>query len=306
MRSSVLFFTLCAACLCAGFPTPTRAQISFDGGGAGGGALVAGQSTTTCDSTIDGALRYNSAAKCMDFCDGSAWRSLNCSVCPASGLIGHWKMDDGAGNATAADSSSGNTGTLTNMDPNTDWVAGKIGGALDFDGTNDSVTTTLPQLTTAITIAAWVYLSSDRNDYETIVARGSTTDRPNYEFRWGSGGSDDRLELVWRKSDDTAHAWITSNTQSLDATVGQWAHLAVTHAWGTTNSAFYVNGNVQSASTNTTLPYTGGTQSGSIGALLYNSDTNPLLGKIDDVRVYNRALSAAEITALYNGGAGCQ
>lgn len=53
--------------------------------------------------------------------------------------VGWWKMDEGEGGSAYDSSGSGNTGTLTSMDPPNDWVDGKFGKALDFDGSNDYV-----------------------------------------------------------------------------------------------------------------------------------------------------------------------
>jgi hypothetical protein len=58
---------------------------------------------------------------------------------PTGDLVAYWKFDEGA-EATAYDSSgNNNNGTLINMDPFTDWVDGKIGKALQFDGADDYV-----------------------------------------------------------------------------------------------------------------------------------------------------------------------
>ena len=58
-------------------------------------------------------------------------------------LVGSWHLNEGSGATTAADTSgNGNNGTLTNMDPATDWVNGKFGKALDFDGSDDYVDAT--------------------------------------------------------------------------------------------------------------------------------------------------------------------
>lgn len=83
--------------------SPTRAQISSDFGGANGGAVVIGESTTTCDSSIEGAIRYNSAEPCVQFCDGSNWactgvgpNDIFCdapTLCPVVGDV----CDDGNG-----------------------------------------------------------------------------------------------------------------------------------------------------------------------------------------------------------------
>ena len=74
------------------------------------------------------------------------------------GLGGYWSFDDGAGTAASDLSGSGNAGTLTNMDSATDWVAGKRGKALDFDGSNDYVTMgdVLDMGTGDFTVSVWV------------------------------------------------------------------------------------------------------------------------------------------------------
>lgn len=62
------------------------------------------------------------------------------------GLVAHWGFDVGTGSVLAKNSTGlGNNGLLQNMDPATDWVAGKIGGALDFDGTDDGLICPTPR-----------------------------------------------------------------------------------------------------------------------------------------------------------------
>jgi hypothetical protein len=301
MRSSVLALALCATCLWTGFPTPTRAQISFDGGGAGGGAMVAGQSTTTCDSAIDGAIRYNSAAKCMDFCDGTSWRSFNCSFCPTSGLVGHWKFEDGTGSATAADASgSGHTGTLTSMDANTDWVAGKIGGALDFDGTNYYVNFgNISGINlTATSACVWVKPNA-ASDFNHILEKGVWQ-----EGGWvlqtggsGFGSKNDPLVIINSASNDpagyTTSALLTNNT---------WRHVCFAYDGSLTGNAqrlkIYVDGVQQTLTFSGTIPESmGATSADLVMAIPQHDPGNTYFkGTADDARIYNRALSAAEIT----------
>ena len=57
----------------------------------------------------------------------------------AKGLVGLWLMNEGGGNKVYDLSGNENHGTLTNMDPATDWVGGKDGPAIDFDGSDDYV-----------------------------------------------------------------------------------------------------------------------------------------------------------------------
>ena len=56
-----------------------------------------------------------------------------------SGLVGYWNFQEGTGTTAYDKSGKRNHGTLTNMDPTTDWVDGKLGGGLDFDGSDDYI-----------------------------------------------------------------------------------------------------------------------------------------------------------------------
>jgi len=74
-----------------------------------------------------------------------------------SGLVGWWPLQEGGG-AKAFDASGyGNHGTLTNMDPATDWTVTEKGRALDFDGVNNFVQATIPGATplSAMTVLGW-------------------------------------------------------------------------------------------------------------------------------------------------------
>lgn len=55
------------------FSTQSFAQVSIDASGSGGGAIVVGESTDACDSSIQGALRFNTSNQCVEYCSGSAW-----------------------------------------------------------------------------------------------------------------------------------------------------------------------------------------------------------------------------------------
>src|SRR3989338_10344617 len=85
------------------------------------------------------------------------------------GLVGYWSFDVGKGGEKAVDMSGrGNSGTLTNMNTTAAWVGGKIGNALNFDGSNDYVsiadpgTNSIFDRTTgdSITISVWAKRST--------------------------------------------------------------------------------------------------------------------------------------------------
>lgn len=76
MRKLTLHFLLFVALT---FAVPSLAQISADFSGSGGGSVKLGYDSGNCDSSRAGAIRYNSAASCAEFCDGTGW------TCPNSG-----------------------------------------------------------------------------------------------------------------------------------------------------------------------------------------------------------------------------
>jgi len=100
----------------------------------------------------------------------------------ATDLVLHLPLDDGAGSAIAVDvSGNGHDGTLVNMDPNTDWVSGRTGLALDFDGTNDYVSVPdVPALVPECTIARGATLEGCNVHHRTIVTATSSVSTKHY------------------------------------------------------------------------------------------------------------------------------
>ena len=78
------------------------------------------------------------------------------------GLVGYWKLDDGAGSATARDSSGqGNNGSLISVNAETSWSPGKSGAALELGGAgwvNVAPSTSIDGIVDQVTVASWVYL----------------------------------------------------------------------------------------------------------------------------------------------------
>jgi hypothetical protein len=208
--------------------------------------------------------------------------------------ISHWKFDEGSG-TIAYDSVGNNDGTLIG-DPC--WVAGKIGSyALDFDGSGDyvSVGNAVTHNLAKGTFTAWVFpadLSSVCGGYNFAYVIGAN----NY-----TGG-----ELGFRVNGDGSGWASVQNTVSGGAlyypagsiSVGSWHLVAMT--WDGSYWKIYVNG-VQKDSKS----FPQGTSNASNTALIAKGwDGCSWNGKIDDVRIYNRALSAEEIWQLYREGLG--
>ena len=200
-----------------------------------------------------------------------------------TGLVAAYGFDEGSGTTTADQSGSGNVGTISGAT----WSSsGKFGKALSFNGTNSFVSvagSSTLNLTNAMTIEAWVNPNSltssgwntvvlkERPGYYAYALYGNTgTNRPSANAFVGSTDADTR-----------GTAQIPSNA---------WTHLAATYD-GTT-LALYVNG------TQVSQTAVGGSIVTSTGALKIGGNAiwgEFFSGLIDEVRIYNRTLSSAQI-----------
>ena len=214
-------------------------------------------------------------------------------------LVGHWPLDDGSGTTARDSSGNGNNGTLMG-DPK--WVAGQLGGALSFDGTQDYVdcgSNSSLHPTDAITMAAWFMIDSGVSHNCFIMSFGGGWNDPGYHIFYHSGYNAFRPGLQ-RAGEKTE---FDNTAPSKD----EWHHIALT--WDTHGDKvmrLYIDGEPQ--------PVTG-TFNGPIGTPGYNywiggyantsrdpTNYQSFLGKIDDVRVYSRALRDVEILGVMAGG----
>jgi len=216
---------------------------------------------------------------------------------PSPGHIAHWKLDETSG-TTAVDSVGGHDGTLMNMDPATDWVPGQLGGALEFDGTNDyiDVSSMNPMSYDDFTIVAW-YKSTDTSasDDEYIFAHeNGTTD----ELTFGpTDDVSDRLRLGINRGGTWDPHYGTS-----DIVDQQWHHLVAVRSGG--RIRLYVD-NVKETDEVDALAGLTVTIDGD-GPFIgdYPGVTEQVHGTLDDVRLYDRGLSDAEISDLFTAGGG--
>lgn len=202
-------------------------------------------------------------------------RPVNQSSPLARDLVGWWlTLPNTKGGSTFYDLCGRNNGTLTNMDPASDWVpTSRPGafGALDFDGTNDHIVLGTAAAQTLWTITAWVYQRT-QTSYKAIY--GSN----NNELYLKAG-----VITYFNGADRAATTTLAANT---------WYHIACS-CHSTSGFAFYVNGVADgtnaSTATLTTTPRIGST---TVPDLFFS-------GMMDDIRVYSRVLSATDIAAVY-------
>jgi glucose/arabinose dehydrogenase/PKD repeat protein len=215
----------------------------------------------------------------------SAVASAAFTITAATGLQNAFGMNEGGGTTILDSSANQNVGTLTNGPL---WTPGKYGGAIQFDGVNDYVRVDSPNLPTGnFTWEAWLHPTAWSSFQAVMIARNDVG--PEVDIN-GSG----RLQV----HSGTALRLTSSGALPLNA----WSHVAVTRTSGTIR--VYING-VQD-------PVTGS------HSATYNFSSCPLLigadadsgctgllngyfaGRIDEVRIYNRALTATEIQSDMN------
>lgn len=285
----------------------TFAQASFDGRGSGanpGGSILMGYDSRTCDSTIEGAIRFNSGSVCTEFCNGTSWEcpvhGVSDTICSnTDGLLGYWKFDESSGTTAADSSGNGNNGTLVNG-PIWQPADGVTGGSLLLDGTNDYVDLTAGLGTvnyTEVTVTGWFRsTSTTMSDDMYLFVAGDSLDGVIMSV------TDDYLDGMPRMViADTVHTYVTlGGPNVLDQT---WHFIAIVRQ-GDSNY-LYVNGEISGTQHNLGLDAT----INPIPDEVYIGDepgnTEQTDGSVDNFRLYDRALGPAEIAGLYNAGAAC-
>jgi hypothetical protein len=205
-------------------------------------------------------------------------------------LVSHWKFDDGSG-AIAYDSAGTNDGTVNGAV----WTTGQVDGALDFDGMDDYVRVNNPDNlnfgnSIDFTFAAWIKAGTVQRKHPAIIGRRNLGNAHGYIFFLHS------YEKLAVQLNDGIHSnYISTGPGLCDDT---WHHVAAT---GDRDGylIFYIDG-VQAGQID--ISGKGNIDSTAnlyIGWEERHSTVTYFNGIIDDVRIYNRALSEEEIKQLY-------
>jgi hypothetical protein len=221
-----------------------------------------------------------------------------------AGLVVYFRLDDGAGSGTAADSSgNGNLGTLANLDVSRAWVPGRFGQAVQLPGgaapgwLSVAASPSLNRISTGLSVSVWVRAGNPVGDWRaTIVARRSV----------GAGGFLYSLHVL----DGRPGFWLNSSHGArADGSGGQplprdrWVHLALVHDDPQASARLYQDGDLI-AQDESLLGFgpenaplvVGGSQGSGPGAVI-----DPFAGAVDELAIYDRPLSVAEVQALAGG-----
>ncbi len=239
---------------------------------------------------------------CGVFFFASSARAAVIKPADTIGLAGYWNLDEGKGNTAYNHGFAASTGNGT-LNSSPTWAAGKLGQALTFGASNNYVSTSVAWPSSG-SISEWVYPTAY---FDWISPSGWKTD-PNISgdgfilIDEGGSGSPGRWRAVFRPN--TAGAAEADVVALQNIVQNTWQHVAMT--WSLSGTTYtihlYVNGVDQGSAT------WSGTLSNGVGGFHFGNSgdyaDNYFFGKVDEVHVYNRALSGAEVAAFYNRTAG--
>jgi hypothetical protein len=205
-----------------------------------------------------------------------------------------------------------NWGTLTNMDPATDWVISGGKGALDFDNTDDHVNIPDSDVLSGLDFLTVSFWANPRTlpaaafgNRMWAVTKGNTN-----QFEWESSiNAFSNAAIPYGKwafsSYNLAANADRGRGTAADAVVGQWQFVVFTQAGRASIPNAYFNGALSNGATSSGgTPAAGnGTAAVQIARRATGGD-RIFDGQLDDIRIYNRALTAGEVRQLYQIGRG--
>jgi len=206
-----------------------------------------------------------------------------------AGLVAHWKLDETQG-ATAFDSTGAHNGTL-HGDPTWLPTGGKVGGALSFDGADDRVncgTFNPSEATGKLSLCLWAKWNGQPTSWQGLIAKRNG---------WSP------TDVMWSLEADIntgklAFFHYTSGRIGGDPVlpIGEWTHVAV--SFDGTTATMYIDG-APTGSGPFSLP------SATQATVVFGASTpegyNAFNGALDDIQLYDRALSPAQIQIVMTG-----
>ena len=322
--SLLLLFSLCGLYFAA---SSALAQMEFDAGGQTGSI---DQETATGDLTFDtnsnerarlhtsGRLELQEGAQvgsdteetqCASAADAGTLRYTYATN--ETGLYFHWPFDDTSGSAIteSIQSATSTWSDSTGNDVTEEATTGQVGGAIDFDGTNDQIfspnsaidTGDLDDLDEA-TLCIWFYPDTNQTN-EVLTRWQNTSGAPFFDIQLesSSGVVEARVRL-----DNGSNYNATGSDGGAGFYNGGW-HLACAvwdRSLSTDRFKIYVDGSQVGADNAADSPirYDNFNDNAEWFHGRNDFDGRNFDGKLDDVRFYTRALSSSDVSGLYNGG----
>ena len=210
-----------------------------------------------------------------------------------AGLVAGWSFNEGTG--TTAGDSSGNGNVLTLLNGAL-WSGGRYDGGLSLSGTANASAANSPSLNLSgsYTLAAWINAST-LNGYQTVLIKENTNGGGGCGYWLQTVG--DQISSGFNNGSGCIEHAATANLQ-----LNTWYHVAAVFDDTANTYQIYLNGMLLSSQTETTAPVPNNLNL-TLGETSFGENWN---GVLDEVRIYNRALSQTEIQTDMNtpvGGA---
>ncbi|MCK4291633.1 MAG: LamG domain-containing protein [Planctomycetes bacterium] len=213
----------------------------------------------------------------------------------AAGLVARYPLDEGSGTVAGDVSGQGHIGTITGS---VEWVDGMsgYGKALEFPGDGgdyvDLGTWNPSETTGRLTAAIWIKWAGLTGNWQGVLAKRD--DWSSTDTMWQVELNIDTGAIGFSRYDN--YPWFGENIPP----IGEWQHVAVT--FDGTTSAMYIDG--KSVGTSTDFSFGPKTDAHVVFGAVEGDGDNPFNGTIDEVYIYSRALSAAEVAYLADTTAG--
>ena len=258
----------------------------------------------------NGALLYNSDNAVFQYCDDSAWvgmgQPMTGTAPPTSGLIHYWPFDETSG-TTATDIVGGVVGALENSPV---WSAsGHNGGAIHCNYDDIAAEAVAPRINLGtafdlpappFTLSVWAR-PTNFDDWRTIIGKRNGGGAKSFELQFQPYSG--QVSLL---TSATGGAYFAHT-----ATAGAWTNIVLVA--DTSNTKLYADGVLKQT---TAIPFANGAYPGAYANICDQGEVNggsgdadPYRGYIDELRIYNRALTYAEVLAIYSysgdTGTGC-
>ncbi len=218
----------------------------------------------------------------------------------SSGLIGDWKMDESSGSGVSDTSGSNNSGTATG----TSVVTGVKQNARSFNGTSDYVEVADSNSLdlSQFTLETWIKVNSLPSAQASLISKNpNNNNQTNYNL-WVLSDGTIALQAGNGGGSNFSAINLNSNTKVV---IGQWYHIVGSISGTDGTAKIYINGVLDVATTVSGTAYSNNNVL-SIGARKWDDGgsgiDNYFNGTIDEVKIYNRALSQSEVNQNYNYG----
>jgi hypothetical protein len=205
------------------------------------------------------------------------------------GMVAHWPCDAEGGLALVDSSGNGHDGTLTGVT----WVGGQFGGALHFDAVGQVSVPSFPQASGSFSVALWYRAPAGDYGDSHLTLAGNLQGSGGWEMSVTLSPADTQYSFGYPQGGDGGGAYEHINTTRVD--VDTWVHLAAVVDSRAMRLSLYKNAELLGESL---LAYLISPGSDDLAFGREASSRRYLVGDLDDIVIWNRALVQAEIREL--------